>query len=79
MPCYQMAEKEAQMKTSPSRTIVCVLACLLALLALAFTVQPVMQPPQAGDPDIPTNCATRLQMEAELCRCSNFSLPLSYK
>jgi hypothetical protein len=39
------------MKTSPSRTVVGVLACLLVLLALAFTVQPVVAASQCYVPD----------------------------
>src|SRR5206468_9594211 len=51
--CQQMAEKEAYMKTNLSRTILGgVLACLLALMALASTALPVAATMRSNEPDI---------------------------
>jgi CubicO group peptidase (beta-lactamase class C family) len=62
-----MAEKEIQMKTSLSRTMLSgFLACLLLSLALAFTVQPVGATPQAGAPDIASiDAYISAQMQAD--------------
>src|SRR5438105_14907115 len=48
-----MAEKEADMKTNHSRTILGgVLACLLALMALVSTALPVAATTRSNEPDI---------------------------
>src|SRR6266566_9636718 len=51
--CQQMAEKEADMKTNLSRTILGgVLACLLALMALASTALSVAATTSSNEPNI---------------------------
>src|SRR5437016_3396968 len=54
------------MKTHLSRTVVGVLACLLALLVLSFTVLPVSAAPQTGAPDIASiDAYISAQMQAD--------------